>query len=52
MLLAHRIKAKPKMPRGLNTPEMHVLSIILERWGAAVGWSDLHNGGPYRSRWD
>ena len=52
MLLAHRIEAKPKMPRGLNTPEMHVLPIILERWGAAVGWSDLHSGGPYRSRWD
>ena len=52
MLHAHRFEAKPKMPRGLNTPEMHVLPIILERWGAAVGWSDLHSGGPYRSRWD
>ena len=29
MLLAHRFEAKPKMPRGLNTPEMHVLHITL-----------------------
>ena len=24
----------------------------VERWGAAVNWSDLHSGGPYRSDWD
>lgn len=24
----------------------------VERWGTAVSWSDLHNGGPYRSDWD
>ena len=29
MLHAHRFEAKPKMPRGLNTPEMHVLPITL-----------------------
>ena len=24
---------------------------VVERWGAAVGWSDLHGGGPHRSDW-
>lgn len=25
---------------------------VVERWGTAVSWSDLHSGGPYRSGWD
>lgn len=25
---------------------------VVERWGTAVSWSDLHSGGPYRSCWD
>lgn len=25
---------------------------VVERWGTAVSWSDLHGGGPHRSDWD
>ena len=25
---------------------------LVERWGTAVSWSDLHASGPLRSDWD
>lgn len=32
--------------------EANARDVAVERWGTAVGWSDLHSGGPYRSDWD